>query len=211
MLTMTPDPIQIRRYPNRRFYDRSRRCYVTFADIEELVLQGRTIEVRDSRTDEDLTPQILTHILLTRHPEKIDLLPVALLQGMLRANDLAAEFWRAYLRYAVLAMEGWQKSISPANLSMPWLSALLPGWPAAMPAAEATEAMASRLAALEERIARLEGEAAAAPAAARNSGGAGVFDRIEERVRGLEERSSAKSPPRYAGDRGPADPKTSAN
>src|SRR5262245_37913490 len=53
MSIMSTEPIQIRRYPNRRFYDRSRSCYITLGDIEELVLEGRSIVVQDSRTGED--------------------------------------------------------------------------------------------------------------------------------------------------------------
>src|SRR5215210_7820633 len=91
---MIVEPIAIRRYPNRRFYDRSRRRYVTLQEIEDLVLGGQTVEVRDSRTGEDLTRQILAQILLERHPEKMAMFPVAMLHSTLQANDLASEFWR---------------------------------------------------------------------------------------------------------------------
>jgi polyhydroxyalkanoate synthesis repressor PhaR len=56
------------RYPNRRFYDRTRHCYITLGDMEQLIQEGQAIDVRDSRSDEDLTRQILTLILLERHP-----------------------------------------------------------------------------------------------------------------------------------------------
>jgi polyhydroxyalkanoate synthesis repressor PhaR len=152
---MNNEPTRIRRYPNRRFYDRTRRRYITLRDIEELVLEGRTIEVEDSRTGEDLTRQILIQILLERHPEKIDIFPAALLQDLLRANELALDLWRSYLRYALQVLEGFQRPLSPRGLSLPGLSAFLPGWTPAM-AAEDREALASRLAALEQRIACLE-------------------------------------------------------
>jgi len=163
------EPVAIRRYPNRRFYDRSRQRYVTLGDIEELVRQGRTVEVRDSRTGEDLTRQVLTQILLERHPEKMELVPAALLHGLLRANDLAAEFWRAYLRQALLALEGLQRALDPLG----WLPGRLPGRPAPAAPAEGPEALARRLAALEERLARLEvpPPAAAPPAPGGAPGG----------------------------------------
>src|SRR6516165_7369488 len=131
---MNNEPTRIRRYPNRRFYDRTRRSYITLGDIEELVKKGEPIEVQDSRTGEDLTRQILTQILLERHPEKIDIFPAALLQSLLRANELAVDLWRSYLRYALQALEGFQRPMSPIGLSLPWLSALFPGWPGAMQA-----------------------------------------------------------------------------
>jgi polyhydroxyalkanoate synthesis repressor PhaR len=186
---MNNEPTRIRRYPNRRFYDRNRRRYITLRDIEELVLEGRTIEVQDSRSGEDLTRQILTHILLGRHPEKIDIFPVALLQGLLRANELALDLWGAYLRYALQALEGFQRPMSPIGLSLPWLSALFPGWTGPMRAAEDRESMASRLAALEQRIADLE--ASAGPTGEfEPDAGTDILDRLERRVGNLEGPSS---------------------
>ena len=101
--------IEIRRYPNRRLYDRSRNRYVTLGDLEELVRSGRTIAVRDSRTGEDLTRGVLAQILLERHPDKMDLLPSALLHAMLRANDLAVEFLRQAMRQSLAALEAFQR------------------------------------------------------------------------------------------------------
>jgi polyhydroxyalkanoate synthesis repressor PhaR len=186
MTIMSIEPIQIRRYPNRRFYDRSRSCYITLADIEGLVLEGRTIEVRDSRTGEDLTRRVLTQILLERHPEKIELFPAALLQSILRANDLAMDLWGAYLRQAMQVVEGLQRPLSPLNLAPPWLSTLLPGWPAPTSTADASNDLAARLAALEERIARLE--AGSPPATGPGTDGTGPLDRLEGRLRDLEGR-----------------------
>jgi polyhydroxyalkanoate synthesis repressor PhaR len=93
---MSDDTIyEIRGYPNRRFYDRSRKRYLTLGEIEALVLEGKTGEVHDSRTGEDITRQILTQILMQRQPEKMDVFPVAMLHSVLRANDLAMNLWRS--------------------------------------------------------------------------------------------------------------------
>ena len=186
---MSTEPIQIRRYPNRRFYDRSRSCYITLGDIENLVLQGRTIAVEDSRSGEDLTRRVLAQILLERHPEKIELFPAALLQSLLRANDLAMDLWGACLRQALLVVEGLQRPLSPMNLATPWVSTFLPGWLAPTLTADASNDVASRLAVLEERIARLE---AGAPAATGpGPGSSGSLDRLEQRMSDLENRGSS--------------------
>src|SRR3954464_2668608 len=143
---MIAEPIAIRRYPNRRFYDRSRRRYVTLQEIEDLVLQGQTVEVRDSRTGEDLTRQILAQILLERHPEKMAMFPVAMLHSILQANDLASDFWRGYLRQSLTMLDGLQKSGRLA-----WMSAFAPGFlpVPGTPTAEAeAEALARRVAEL---------------------------------------------------------------
>jgi polyhydroxyalkanoate synthesis repressor PhaR len=184
---MTDATIQIRRYPNRRFYDRSQRRYVTLGEIEDLVLEGRTIEVRDSRTGEDITRQILTQILLERHPDKMEFFPAAFLHALLRANDLATEFWRAYLRQAMIALDGLQRAVTPLGAPLPWFSTLFPGMPAGSPPHD-PEVLARRLAALEGRIDRLEGAAEPALQEAPNGKDHGDLDHLEERVRGLEER-----------------------
>jgi polyhydroxyalkanoate synthesis repressor PhaR len=190
---MDTEPIQLRRYPNRRFYDRSRSCYITLADIEDMVLKGRTIAVEDSRTGEDLTRRVLTQILLERHPEKIELFPAALLQSLLRANDLAMEFWGAYLGQALLILEGLQRPLAPMNAATPWLSPFLPAWLTptakadASAATSASDDLAARLAALEQRLGRLEAGAPPAPGPA-SAGGTGALDRLEQRLRDLEGR-----------------------
>ena len=95
MGTSAPEVVSIKRYPNRRLYDRQARRYITLQDLEDLVLGGKKIEVRDSRTGDDLTRSILTQILLERHPEKMEMFPVAMLHGILQANDLVLDFLRA--------------------------------------------------------------------------------------------------------------------
>lgn len=170
---MSAEPVEIRRYPNRRLYDRSRRRYVTLQEIEDLVREGRTVLVRDSRTGEDLTRSILTQILLERHPEKMEMFPVAMLHAILRANDLALEFLRGYLRQSLAALETMQKAAPvsttaavptpvplPFASPMDWMAAFLPGWTApgsATPApAPTADTLARRVHELEGRLARLE-------------------------------------------------------
>ncbi len=176
--------IKIRRYPNRRFYDRSQRCYVTLGDIEQLVREGKTVEVRESRTNVDITRQILTQILLERHPDKMECFPPAMMHGLLRANDLATELWRAYLRRSMQAFEGLHQTEANPGVPSPWLSFLLPGVSPPPPPSTPSETLVSRLAALEQRIGRLEGSATHA-----SDGGNDDLERLEDRVRDLEDQS----------------------
>lgn len=89
--------VEVTRYPNRRLYDRSQRQYVTLGDIEELVRSGKQVRVRDSKTQEDLTRVVLTQILLERHPERLQMFPVALLHEILRADQMALDWLKVYL------------------------------------------------------------------------------------------------------------------
>src|SRR5438270_11927679 len=99
------DVVPIKRYPNRRFYDRKSSKYVTLQEIEDLVRGGQTIEVRDSRNDEDLTRVVLTQILLERQPERMEMFPIPLLHIMLRANDLSLEFLRVFMKLSLATLE----------------------------------------------------------------------------------------------------------
>ena len=185
---MTSETIQIRRYPNRRLYDRSRQRYITLPDIEELVLQGQTVEIQDSQTGEDMTRQILTQILLERHPDKIAMFPVGMLHSMLRANNLVSEFWRRYLRQPLDALENLQRSGVPFVSPLDWMSAIFPGLTSAgYGPTEAPEAMARRIAALEDRIKRIEAGEEQHPSPTQ---GGDAIAGLERRFLGLEDRTS---------------------
>jgi polyhydroxyalkanoate synthesis repressor PhaR len=155
--------VQIKRYPNRRFYDRTKRKYVTLQDIEELVCQGHTVDVRDSKSDEDLTRVILTQILVERHPERMDMFPIPLLHVMLRANDLALEFLRVFLRMSLATLESLQGSrmVAPFVTPFDWMRVFFPGLapgPGKLkdsPPATVEE-LSRRVAELEGRIRQLE-------------------------------------------------------
>src|SRR5690349_8915634 len=128
MVNPAPEVVSIKRYPNRRLYDRQARRYITLQDLEDLVLQGKKIEVRDSRSGDDLTRSILTQILLERHPEKMEMLPVAMLHGILQANDLVLEFLRTYLRQSLAFLEQMQQPtpLAPFLAPMDWMRAMMP-------------------------------------------------------------------------------------
>jgi polyhydroxyalkanoate synthesis repressor PhaR len=159
------DVISIKRYPNRRLYDRQARRYITLPELEELVLQGKKIEVRDSKTGEDLTRSILTQILLERHPEKMETFPVAMLHSLLQANDLVLDVFRTYLRQSLAFLEQMQQrpTLSPFLTPMDWMKAVFPvvpfttpwgGEPLPTPVPDPN--LSARLAELEDRIRRLE-------------------------------------------------------
>jgi polyhydroxyalkanoate synthesis repressor PhaR len=162
-----PDPaatVPITRYPNRRFYDRNQSRYVTLQEIAELVRQGKTVEVRDSKTGDDLTRSILTQIILEHHPERMDLFPVAVLNSMIRANETTLMFLRDYFRQALAYLELLQRSasVNPFALPMAWMRTLLPQGPQvadiASPAPTADDepaALARRVAELERRLAEV--------------------------------------------------------
>lgn len=53
----------IKKYPNRRLYDTEISKYITLEDVKKLVLSGVDFCVKDVKTDEDLTRNILLQII----------------------------------------------------------------------------------------------------------------------------------------------------
>lgn len=135
---MSDPTIEVTRYPNRRLYDRSRGQYVTLQELEQLVRDGRTICVRDSKTGEDLTRTILTQIILERFPERMDLIPVPLLHMLLRANDLALDWLRTYLRQSLAFLEQMPGSMLSSGFTPPQAFTSPPSFTPPTPFAAAT-------------------------------------------------------------------------
>jgi len=53
----------IKKYPNRRLYDTEVSSYITIEDVRHLIVDGEDFEVRDARSGEDLTRQVLLQII----------------------------------------------------------------------------------------------------------------------------------------------------
>jgi polyhydroxyalkanoate synthesis repressor PhaR len=57
------DIVVIKKYSNRRLYDTQTSTYITLDDVRLMVRKGAEFEVRDAKTNEDLTRQILNQII----------------------------------------------------------------------------------------------------------------------------------------------------
>src|SRR5262249_37146655 len=95
---------EIKKYPNRRFYDVTRSCHVTLDDLYELVKSGHQIIVTDSKTGSDITNVVLTLIILEHDPPKLDLFPASLLHHAIQANQqMVKRFVEEYFAQALTA------------------------------------------------------------------------------------------------------------
>ena len=79
-------PIEIRKYPNRRYYNTRESQHITLQEICDLVRDGHDIRVTDSRSGEDITGMVLTQILLELESPKLAFFPTSLLQHLIRIN-----------------------------------------------------------------------------------------------------------------------------
>ena len=65
-----PMRVQLRRYPNRRYYDAARSQHLTLEDIFRLICDGHEVQVSDSKTGEDITVRVLAQLILEQAPEQ---------------------------------------------------------------------------------------------------------------------------------------------
>lgn len=125
---MSDEIIQIKRYPNRRFYDRNASKYISLEEIESLVRTGNKVEIRDSQSGEEITRSVLTRILLERQPEKMMLFPTDMLHFILRANQVSTSFLRDYFQHSLTYLDYLsQHGAAASNLVRPmhWIKAWL--------------------------------------------------------------------------------------
>lgn len=75
--------ITIKKYANRRLYDTSRSTYITLDDLATMVREGREFRVLDARSDEDITHNVLTQIIMEAEQKGQTMLPVGFLRDLI--------------------------------------------------------------------------------------------------------------------------------
>ncbi len=84
------DVIRIRKYPNRRLYDTSRSTHLTHDEVLAIVRRGQRVQISDSRTETDITNEVLLQILIAREPAIVASLPTATLFSIARSTPETA-------------------------------------------------------------------------------------------------------------------------
>ena len=169
---MTEEVVQIKRYPNRRFYDRNASKYISLEDIERMVREGRKVQIRENQTGEEITRSVLTRIIMERQPDKMQLFPPDMLHFIVRANDVSTGFLRDYFQHSLTYLDYLSRhSPAASTLARPmhwvkaWLDSIAP---------QQSRESSDRLPETEE-----EGEAEALRLARR-------VEQLEERIQQLE-------------------------
>lgn len=102
--------LEIRKYPNRRYYDSTHSRHLTLDEIRSLIQEGYDIVVTDAKTGSDITAQVLTQIILELDTAKLDSLPVPLLLRLIRMNDqLVKDFIEKYFNQALKSFLDYQR------------------------------------------------------------------------------------------------------
>ncbi|MEQ1514703.1 MAG: polyhydroxyalkanoate synthesis repressor PhaR [Lysobacteraceae bacterium] len=74
----------IKKYPNRRLYDTKISSYITIEDVRQLIVDGEDFEVRDAKSGDDLTRQVLLQIIAEHEQDGEPILSTQLLSHIIR-------------------------------------------------------------------------------------------------------------------------------
>ena len=124
---------QIKKYSNRRLYDQSQKRYITLEELALLIRNGEEVEVRDSKTGEDLTQAVLIQVILEcQKDDGKTFFTNDFLHMMIQYREMARteseEFFHKYLPNIFGAYVQWQSEAQ--NQFMQWARF---GWSAMMP------------------------------------------------------------------------------
>ena len=79
------EPIEIKKYANRRLYNTGTSTYVTLEDLAAMVKKGEDFIVHDAKSGEDITRSVLTQIIFEQeNKEGQNLLPITFLRQLIR-------------------------------------------------------------------------------------------------------------------------------
>jgi polyhydroxyalkanoate synthesis repressor PhaR len=104
--------LDIKKYPNRRYYDATHSRHLTLDEIRSLIQEGYDIRVTDAKTGDDITAQLLTQIILELETTKLASFPVPLLLRVIRMNDqLVKDFIEKYFNQALASFLEYQQQM----------------------------------------------------------------------------------------------------
>jgi polyhydroxyalkanoate synthesis repressor PhaR len=147
-----PRVLQIKKYPNRRFYDATRSRHVTLPELHELICAGHEIVVHDARSGADITNLVLTQIILERDADKLSFFPPNILHQVIRTQQqllggvveqyfrqtldafrTSQERWAAFLRNTLgagaAAGAADSASFNPFDWTSAWMKSFIPAAP----------------------------------------------------------------------------------
>jgi polyhydroxyalkanoate synthesis repressor PhaR len=96
--------LDIRKYPNRRYYDSTRSRHLTLEEIRDAIRDGWEVRVIDSKSGEEITSKVLTQILIELDDVKLGVFPVSMLHRLLRTNrQIIGDFVSRYFNTPLTA------------------------------------------------------------------------------------------------------------
>ncbi len=75
--------VVIKKYANRRLYNTETSSYITLEHLAAMTREGREFKVLDAKTDEDITHNVLTQIIMEEESRGETMLPVNFLRQLI--------------------------------------------------------------------------------------------------------------------------------
>jgi polyhydroxyalkanoate synthesis repressor PhaR len=112
----------IKKYPNRRLYDTEDSKYITLEDVKKLVLNGVDFIVKDVKTEEDLTRNILLQIISEQEHDGEPFFSTELLIQIIRSygdslQSMAGDYIEKSMQLFVEQQKQFQEAISSNPLT----------------------------------------------------------------------------------------------
>jgi polyhydroxyalkanoate synthesis repressor PhaR len=105
-------PQVFKKYANRRIYDTRSSSYVTLEELAGVIRAGQEVKVIDAKSKEDVTPFILTQIVLEQARQNNALLPAPILHLIIQYGDnVLLEFFDTYLQQIAHNYLRYKKSV----------------------------------------------------------------------------------------------------
>ncbi|MCW8834752.1 MAG: polyhydroxyalkanoate synthesis repressor PhaR [Rhodospirillales bacterium] len=76
-------PITIKKYANRRLYNKATSTYVTLDHLAQMVKEGVDFVVYDAKSGDDITRSVLTQIIVEEESKGQNLLPTSFLRNLI--------------------------------------------------------------------------------------------------------------------------------
>ena len=117
----------IKKYPNRRLYDTKISKYITLGDVKRLVLSGIEFSVKDVKTDEDLTRQLLLQIISEQEHDGDPMFTTQTLTQLIRFYGNAyqsafSDYLQKSLKIFIAQQEQFQEKIQETVQTNPFSS-----------------------------------------------------------------------------------------
>ena len=94
--------VTIKKYANRRLYNTATSSYVTLDNLCDMVRNGEHFVVRDAKSGEDITRQVLTQIIVEQEAKGQNMLPLSFLRQLIQLyGDNVQAFVPSYLEIAM--------------------------------------------------------------------------------------------------------------
>ncbi len=94
--------VVIKKYANRRLYNTATSSYVTLENLCDMVRNGVDVVVRDAKSGDDITRQVLTQIIVEQEAKGQNMLPLSFLRQLIQLyGDNVQAFVPGYLEVAM--------------------------------------------------------------------------------------------------------------